>query len=127
MGGIIGINTGKSEISACYNQGDIDSGILDPAGIIGDSLGGDDRLVYACYWLDKAGTFTSMVGIVQPGKNSHAKPFGDTSYDPRDPWPKITTHLDWGTGDGSGRGKYWKSLGFWNGPQNSVFPTLFWE
>ncbi|MDR1863971.1 MAG: hypothetical protein LBR08_00175 [Bacteroidales bacterium] len=41
-------------------------------------------------------------------------------------WPTIGANAEWGIGDGSGSGKWWKSLGNWNGG-NPVYPKLWFE
>jgi hypothetical protein len=43
-----------------------------------------------------------------------------------DAWPILAAHQQWGTGDGSGDGKYWKTLGNWNNG-NPVYPKLWYE
>jgi hypothetical protein len=103
-------------IIACYNIGSVTGG--------GSWTGGVCGFIYpsspiACYWKDIPDD-NADYGIRYPQSNTGTSVFG------LGVWPAIATHTQWGTGDGSGDGKYWKSLGGWNNG-NPVYPKLFFE
>jgi hypothetical protein len=123
-GGIVGNNTGTFEVIACYNTAQITGAEYDPGGIVGRSTT-DTSKVLACYYYEASSQ--GIAGIGLPSLNQNAKPFGDTSFPPPDPWPRFNTSTYWGTGDGSEASKWWKSLGAWNNGSNPSFPTLYWE
>ncbi|GHV94144.1 hypothetical protein AGMMS50293_04640 [Spirochaetia bacterium] len=127
-GGIIGWQSGGGTVAGCYSTGSVKG--THAAGIVGDITEGSRLNLLANYWQEssKLGT-NGYHGIGWPANTDNAKPFGETStlIRPLDPWPRAETQHDWGIGDGSGRSKYWKNLGSWNGGTNPVFPKLFWE
>ncbi|MDR1273489.1 MAG: hypothetical protein LBK12_02970 [Odoribacteraceae bacterium] len=112
VGGVCGSSI-SSSITSCYNTGSI-SGALYVGGVCGFS----SSSITACYWQDIPGD-NADYGIY-PASNTDATIFAPGA------WPTTGTDLQWGTGDGSGDGKYWKSLGDWNGG-NPVYPTLWFE
>jgi hypothetical protein len=126
-GGVIGLSSGNGITAACYSTGFV-SGVH-PAGVIGQLDSSELRNLFANYWLYLPNAMNGYHGTGWPATGNNVKYFGDTSSSlrPYDPYPSVTTHYDWGIGDGSGQGKYWKDLGSWNNGQNPVFPTLFWE
>ena len=97
MGGISG---SSGTIIACYNTGEV----IGHTGAPAEAIGGTKQ---GCYRKDGSGTGTATV-------------FGSAA------WPSTGANAQWGIGDGSGDGKYWKSLGGWNGG-NPEYPKLFFE
>jgi hypothetical protein len=81
-----------------------------------------------CYWKAVEGLDYGIGGTMAADddcfadetepSNEGTTQFGDAA------WPANSG--EWGTGDGSGSGKYWKSLGAWNG-ENPVYPKLWFE
>jgi hypothetical protein len=73
----------------------------------------------ACYWGGNSLAATGT-GLTQ---------FGPTDWPSEDPSDVNNYHLQWGTGDGSEDGKYWKSLGGWDIGEGGtpVYPKLHWE
>jgi hypothetical protein len=125
-GGLIGVNSGKGIISSSYCVSAVKGNI--PGGIIGDSSQGVETNRFACYWFNSGLGTNGYIGVSAPPTDTHAKPFGDTTELPFEPWPQPTTHLDWGIGDGSARGRMWKSLGAWNGGGvRADYPKRYWE
>jgi hypothetical protein len=114
VGGVC--NYASSSITACYNTGMI-SGNSKVGGIYGGKSSSSS--ISACYWKDMSNAAADY-DTGSPANNTGTSIFGITA------WPAIATDIEWGTGDGSGSGKYWKSLGGWNGG-NPVYPTLFFE
>jgi uncharacterized protein YjdB len=128
VGGIVGYATGTLNITACYNTGNVTgTGSSAIAGIVHDATS-----ITACY---NTGTITNSTGAgLSIGANSkvatcyalintgstNVKIFGGAA------WPSTSVHAEWGTGDGSSNGKYWKDLGSWNGG-SPTYPTLFFE
>ncbi|MDR0691925.1 MAG: Ig-like domain-containing protein [Prevotellaceae bacterium] len=127
VGGIVGYFTGTLNITACYNTGEVTGTGSSVAGIVPDATS-----VTACY---NTGTITQGSGTALPVSNynkctagyalnttnaAKVKIFSDTD------WPSSGENAEWGVGDGSGSGTYWRSLGNWNGG-NPVFPKLFFE
>jgi hypothetical protein len=106
VGGICGLG---SVIHESYNTGSV-WGEQHVGGICGYHISG---LPTQCYWYDApdddatsgignyAGYIILKFGLFQ--------------------WPS------WGIGDGSGDGKYWKSMGGWNTNGNHVYPSLWFE
>ncbi|MDR2064210.1 MAG: Ig-like domain-containing protein [Prevotellaceae bacterium] len=111
-GGVCGRNT--ANITACYNTGYL-LGSNNVGGIIGENA----ATVTACYWKDVAGDDADY-GIGSLASNTGAIPFSASA------WPNAAENAEWGIGDGSGSGKYWKSLGGWNSG-NPVYPKLYFE
>ncbi|GHT55246.1 hypothetical protein FACS1894109_01430 [Spirochaetia bacterium] len=125
VGGICGNNFTGNTIIACSNTG-IVSGTAYVGGISGRN--GSGGPITACYWLYRPGANAPTYGIGSPASNTGATKFASTA------WPTTGTHTEWGIGDGSGSGKYWKSLGGWVAGlvggidgAGSVFPKLYWE
>ncbi|MDR2449315.1 MAG: Ig-like domain-containing protein [Prevotellaceae bacterium] len=125
-GGIVGYVGATTIITACYNTGSV-TGKDGNGGIVG---GGGD--ITACYntgtiATNATGTWNSIGNngaacytIDMPSHNNNATVFSDTA------WPSAAANAEWGTGDGSGTGTYWKDLGNWNGG-SPVYPKLFFE
>jgi hypothetical protein len=113
----------SSSIIACYNTGSV-SGSSNVGGVYGSSSVSSHYYsssfsITACYWQDITGD-NADYGIGKPASNISTIIFALGA------WPITGTHQQWGTGDGSGNGKYWKALGGWNGG-NPVYPTLWFE
>jgi hypothetical protein len=142
IGGITGTNSGGGlVINACYNTGDVvdtttgdDSVPVYLGAVSGFSAytaadTPSNPVITACFW--KAGTGTRGLAAKQTAETTTqtaGPPEGEdgTLQFASDAWPKVSTHADWGTGDGSGSGKYWKSLGVWNSGV-PVYPKLWFE
>ncbi|MDR0724740.1 MAG: hypothetical protein LBF59_01850, partial [Prevotellaceae bacterium] len=108
-------------ITACYNTGSVSGGgsyNSSASGVIYAYSSSTTTIITACYWKDVADDNADYG--VGSSSNTGTSIFSITA------WPTIATHTQWGTGDGSGDGKYWKSLGGWNGG-NPVYPKLFFE
>ncbi|MDR0551806.1 MAG: hypothetical protein LBG72_07285 [Spirochaetaceae bacterium] len=102
-GGIAGVNS-DGIISACYNTGAVTGGDNTyTGGIVGAQVNGG--AISACYW-DNSVADAPANGIGNPAGDTNATPFGGAAA-----FPPVTTatHAEWGTGDGSGSGKYWKA------------------
>ena len=127
VGGIVGYFTGTLNITACYNTGEVTGTGSNVAGIVPDATS-----IMACY---NTGTITQGANAGLPVSNynkctagyalnttntAKVKIFSDTD------WPSSDENAEWGTGNGSGNGTYWKSLGSWNGG-SPVYPKLFFE
>jgi hypothetical protein len=106
VGGICGLG---SVIHESYNTGSV-WGEQHVGGICGHGISG---LPTQCYWYDDPDDDATS-GI---GNNTGyiILKFGLFQ------WPS------WGIGDGSGDGKYWKSMGGWNTNGNHVYPSLWFE
>jgi hypothetical protein len=101
VGGVAaGAYTG-SYITACYNAGAVSAMGIPKGGVAGRYSGG---IVAACYW-DNTVTPSPPKGIGNPESDTGAAPFGGADAFP----PVSSIHAEWGTGDGSGSGKYWKA------------------
>jgi uncharacterized protein YjdB len=140
VGGIIGYfggagNGANTDVIACYNTGNITSTRSDGLNYVGGIMGFEyyaNANVVACYNTGEVkiqtngnngwgiGGRPTACYVSRPENKGAATQFGDAA------WPTASTHAQWGTGDGSGDGKYWKSLGSWNGG-NPVYPKLFFE
>jgi hypothetical protein len=114
VGGVCG-NT-SSSITSCYNTGSV-SGSSNVGGVCG-SPSSTPLSIIACYWKDIPSDDADY-GL------GNASNTGTTIFAPG-AWPTTETHQQWGIGNGSSAGKYWKSLGSWNGG-NPVYPTLWFE
>jgi uncharacterized protein YjdB len=131
IGGIIGgAFGGQATVTACYNTGAVTS--IDHwwvGGIAGYSI-----TAIACYntgvitgdgrgntggIVAQAGTKTACY-VKDPVNTGGGTAFSATA------WPSTAANAEWGTGDGSGSGKYWKDLGGWNGG-SPTYPKLFFE
>jgi hypothetical protein len=131
VGGVCGSSsgTGIKSIIACYNAGSV-SGNHYVGGIHGSFFSSSSAppsypssstlpSITACYWKDIAGD-NADYGIAESASNTGASIFASGV------WPVTGTPQQWGTGNGNGDGKYWKSLGGWNGG-NPVYPKLYFE
>jgi hypothetical protein len=130
IGGITGYNTGTNNntITASYSTGTLsfsgngDGGGLYIGGISGTSQSVENvtAVITACYW--KAGA-ANGIGM----KDNAASDEGTIKFGESGAWPSTNSenggHADWGTGDGTGSGKYWKSLG----SSPSTYPKLWFE
>jgi uncharacterized protein YjdB len=112
MGGIAGQMNGSKGITASYSTGLVTSS----AAGVGAIVGVNNATVTHCYW--NTGN-ANAIGTNNGASTGNLK-FSATA------WPATSTHTEWGIGDGSGSGKYWKSLGSWNGG-SPVYPKLFFE
>jgi hypothetical protein len=133
VGGVCGYNF-IGTITACYNKGNISA-----TGNIGGVCETNDRgTITACY---NTGTVTSKNGSAgsvcrkndngtittcyYTGATGISSGSGDAKKFGNGVWP-ASNLSQWGTGNGSGSNKYWKSLGSWNGG-NPAYPQLWWE
>ena len=100
-----------SAMTACYNTGSIflENGYV--GGVVGYKVD-DHDLILLSYWLNVAGD-DAIYGIGNTESNNNAMPFNES-------WPF------WSIGNGSDDA-YWKTLGYWNGGVNPVFPKLWYE
>jgi hypothetical protein len=108
----------SASITACYNTGSV-SGSGNYVGGVRGSSAGPFSTITACYWKDISDD-NATYGTGSSESNTGTSIFSIVE------WPAIATDTEWGTGDGSGSGKYWKSLGDWN-EGNPVYPKLFFE
>ncbi|MDR2449312.1 MAG: Ig-like domain-containing protein [Prevotellaceae bacterium] len=126
-GGIVGYVYSATTITACYNPGSVTGKSMN-GGIVGS--GG---AITACYntgtiTTNDTGTWNSIGNNgaanytidLSSGHNNNATVFSGAA------WPSAAANAEWGVGDGSGDGAYWKSLGGWNGG-SPVYPKLFFE
>jgi hypothetical protein len=120
--GICGVNNGT--ITACYNTGSVNS-YYSTGGVCGVNNG----TITACYNGRIAG---SNGGVCGPNNGTitacytvNTATSGETVFGPG-AWPETTTHAEWGTDDGTGSGKYWKTLGYWSAV-TPVYPRLWFE
>jgi hypothetical protein len=120
IGGVCGYAYNSVSITACYNTGSV-SGSSGIGGVCGSYSYSSPYYfsITACYWKNVSGD-NADYGIGSSASNTNAVIFSIVA------WPTIATDTQWGTGDGSGSGKYWKSLGGWNGG-NPVYPKLYYE
>jgi uncharacterized protein YjdB len=112
VGGIVGQTNSTAGIIACYNTGEVSMTAASKGGIAGVS----SVAITGCYW---SGNMANAVGT-NTGTLTNTKKFSAAD------WPTAAIHAEWGIGDGSGSGTYWKSLGSWNGG-NPMYPKLFFE
>jgi hypothetical protein len=118
-GGSLSTTTTSSYITACYNIGSVTGSNISVGGICGATYTTSYSNITACYWKDIADD-NANDGIGGSTPNTGTDIFASEA------WPGTVSHQQWGTGDGSGDGKYWKSLGSWNGG-NPVYPKLYFE
>jgi hypothetical protein len=124
VGGVCGYSsystsTSSLSVTACYNTGSV-SGSGQVGGIFGGrSTTYGTATLTACYWTDVSGDGAEY-GTGNTQSNAGTTIFGIAT------WPITGTHQQWGTGDGSGDGKYWKALGGW-GEGNPVYPKMWFE
>jgi hypothetical protein len=120
VGGISG-DTGDNvtfRITACYSTGALSASSATTKNIGG--IAGRYRnsgfvgQVTACYWKEGTG---ATYGLGSVSSDTGTTKFGSEA------WPATTTHTEWGIGDGSGSGTYWKRLGNWP----STYPKLWFE
>ncbi|KAA6348812.1 hypothetical protein EZS27_003790 [termite gut metagenome] len=137
-GGIVGMmhnhNSNTILISACYNIGTIspkEIGELFPENEIGAIVGYNDdatkNITTNCFYSTCAygagteGTKNLPSSFPSPTTvRTPAKVFSSTA------WPSSTNETNWGIGNGSTDGNYWKSLGVWNSGA-PIYPQLYWE
>ncbi|MDR2652534.1 MAG: Ig domain-containing protein [Prevotellaceae bacterium] len=112
VGGVCGLNS--ANVTACYSTGSL-MGNSNVGGVTGEN----SATVTACYWKDVTGDDADY-GIGTPASNTNATPFSENA------WPDVIENAEWGIGNGSGSGTYWKSLGGWNNG-NPVYPKLYFE
>jgi hypothetical protein len=121
----IGSTTYYSYIIACYNTGSV-SGNSSVGGVCGYNYFSNTTIT-ACYWQDRSGDNANYgIGYYSNGYGVYGPTNIGTTIFALGAWPTIRTHQQWGIGDGSGDGKYWKSLGGWNGG-NPIYPKLWFE
>jgi hypothetical protein len=113
VGGVCGYPSNRLTITACYNIGSVSLGGHSAGGVCGSN----DGTITACYWKDVPDDDANY------GLNGSS---GETTIFTLPSWPSASINAQWGVGDGSGDGKYWKSLGGWNGG-NPIYPKLFYE
>ncbi|GMO23548.1 MAG: hypothetical protein Ta2B_02770 [Termitinemataceae bacterium] len=129
-GGLFG--RAESKITACYNTGAVWSAADEHVcGLIGTCFGE----IIACYNtgnVDSSGkTFgVAWFGTISPTACYWKEDASDVGYELSDsgafvdyPAPDTTASSEWGTGDGSESGKYWKA-GTTNG---TMLPKLWYE
>jgi hypothetical protein len=127
IGGITGNNFSQyGVITASYNIGTLshtgstsDSGDVYIGGISGISAYEESctATIIACYWAGDGAV--NGIGYKATADGGTVSDEGTKKFS--DVWP--TNSGEWGIGDGSGSGKYWKSLG--NSPSN--YPRLWFE
>jgi uncharacterized protein YjdB len=124
VSGIVGYHTGTLNITACYNTGSVTGN----NNSYSKGICASNATVTACYNIGSVNagagkpicdTQTASYYLDGSGTGAGTK-FSDTA------WPSASENTEWGTGDGSGSGTYWKDLGGWNGG-TPVYPTLFFE
>jgi hypothetical protein len=115
-GGICGETGQYSLVVASYNTGAITG--KDAGGICG-SIPVREITIAACYWTDVKGD-DAMRGVALGGEDDGISKFSATA------WPSAEHHEGWGTGNGDGPGKYWKSHGSWNN-NKPIYPKLHFE
>jgi hypothetical protein len=123
-GGVVGANF-RGTLTACYNTGAV-SGVTIAGGVMGIFSYGN---ITACYWLNLSGDGSLSPASASAGIGPGFAEDITTAFS-QDGWPSTLDDAEWGTGDGSGSGKYWKTLGGWNGGnygRDSDFPKLWWE
>jgi hypothetical protein len=129
-GGVVGQHNKTSTIKACYNIGKVSATVTSTgaagvryAGGVAGFISVAGAATIACYWKDIDGdNASSGIGFIKDGAatDDNAVKFASGV------WPATNTHTEWGTGDGSGSGKYWKSLGEWNSG-SPTYPKLWFE
>jgi hypothetical protein len=132
VGGVVGClwaGWTNNSLTACYNTGSVTITGGDTrfaGGVVGFSTAAASY-IYNNYWFDVSGDHATYgigedpVGSDDIGPSSvNATPFSGTA------WPTTGTHTQWGIGNGSGNGKYWKSLGGWDSV-NPIYPRLWYE
>jgi hypothetical protein len=143
LGGIVGnITQYESVITASYSAGSVSytginsssdsdvyvGGIVGRLADIGDS--GSTSIVTACYWKDASATAgVGFLGIEDSEYEYEYDEPGTFAF-ADGVWPATGSSTgqsgEWGIGDGSGSGKYWKNIGSWNGG-NPTYPRLWFE
>jgi hypothetical protein len=137
IGGISGYNGRRgAEIIACYNTGIVAytaTGEEDELGVgnisgynnynNGDTI--KEPVITACYWKEIEGNPANGIGYKKAASGGAASDEGAIKF-ASDAWPTVSTHNEWGTGDGSESGKYWKDLGGWQSG-SPVYPRLWFE
>jgi hypothetical protein len=146
LGGITGFNAQQSNsvITASYSAGSVsytgnrtdNAGTVYVGGIVGynQDPNDDGRVdsIIACYWKDASAT--AGVGFLGIEDGSYQGGYDEPGVFAfaNNAWPATGSSVgqsdEWGTGDGSGSGKYWKAggLGGWNSG-NPTYPQLWFE
>jgi hypothetical protein len=149
IGGIVaycynGNNGFEAGVIACYNTGNItatSATAFNIGGIAGNISSG--RGVVACYSTGeiltpstdaRKGGITGVSSVAITGSYwsgtidnaSNTGTLTNTQKFSASDWPSAAIHAEWGAGDGSASGAYWKSLGSWNGG-SPTYPKLFFE
>lgn len=113
VGGVTGYLGSNSQLYACYSVGNV-SGSQKVGGISGDAT--SNAKYSGAYW---AGTDQ---GMGTDSKKKDIRQFGPSA------WPSVGTgdgqDPEWGIGTGAESGKYWGTLGSYEG---SVYPRLNFE
>jgi hypothetical protein len=122
-GGICG-SVASISMTVCYNTGEVTGGRSNVGGICGLVGSPSSFSIAACYWIYVPGTSAATSGIGNLGNNGPSD-VGTTILG-SGAWPDTADDPQWGMGDGSGDGTYWKSLGGWYGG-NPVYPKLYFE
>jgi uncharacterized protein YjdB len=112
IGGIAGYVNSAAGITASYNTGEV-SMTASTAASKGGIAGNCNNPITGCYW---SGSIANAIGA-GTGTLTNTQKFSSSA------WPSTSIHAEWGVGDGSGSGKYWKNLGSWSG----TYPKLFFE
>ncbi|KAA6347203.1 hypothetical protein EZS27_005308 [termite gut metagenome] len=135
VGGIV--NSNSSTITACYNTGAITGGQY-TGGVSGYT--GSGANFYATYNKGKINSTNGDRGAVSgrysAGAGEAVNCYYDTNSCDKEPiptikpfssgnWPK-SDDSNWGIGDGTIAGNYWKNLGSWN-EGTPTYPALYWE
>jgi hypothetical protein len=119
IGGVAGHNTIGASITACYNTGAVTSPGSSKGGVLGGLSSGT---ITSCYWLNLSGGGVSQ-GSGSTANDPQSKPFSSSD------WPDFGADwvdYEWTSSGDETSGKYWKTLGSWNGG-SPVFPKLYWE
>jgi hypothetical protein len=118
IGGIFGESSATASITACYSSGNFTGS---GSSIYTGSIGGyslSNTGVTACWYSQNS---ISGIGGVSTNDQITASDQGTTKFDAS--WPATNSDTEWGIGDGSGSGKYWKSLG----SSPLTYPKLWFE
>ncbi|KAA6328747.1 hypothetical protein EZS27_022383, partial [termite gut metagenome] len=125
VGGVVGENFGA--ITACYSTGPV-TGNGNVGGVVGRNYG-NSAIITACYNIGVVSGTSSVGGVA--GTNSgaitacyYSQGGGGGTLFSSSQWPTAGGSPEWGTGDGSGSGNYWKNLGT---PGGTTYPKLWWE
>ncbi len=117
IGGVCGYNDAGT-LTACYSVGSAIGVITgNVGGVCGDN---DEGTVTSCFWTGRTyGYIDEETEITEIRKFASGV------------WPEagsdVGQSIEWGTGDGTDSGKYWKSIGAWKAGDKSVYPKLWFE